>query len=182
MHRSWWAAAVVISGGLLGLAGSAAAHSQEWGAPEVPDATKATTRVEQGRWRWPLSGEQLVLRAFAAPVQPWSAGHRGVDLRAWETEVVAPADGVVRYAGWVVDRPVLSIEHDGVISSFEPVTASVTAGDSVTAGQAVGRVEPGHCAVRCVHMGVRVAGEYRNPLLWLGGVPRAVLLPTRSLE
>lgn len=181
MRQPWITAAVVLCGGLLGLAGSAPAHSQEWGAPATPESTESATRVEQASWRWPVSGERLVVRAFAAPAHPWSAGHRGVDLRAWQEEVVAPADGVVRYAGWVVDRPVLSIEHDGAISSFEPVTASIAAGEPVVAGQVIGRVETGHCAVRCVHMGVRVAGEYRNPLLWLGGVPRAVLLPTRSL-
>ena len=181
MHLSWLAATAVLGIGLLAPAGSAATHSSEWGVPAIADVAGATATVEQGRWHWPVSGARLVVRAFAAPAHPWSAGHRGADLRAWGEEVVAPADGVVRYAGWVVDRPVLSIDHDGAISSFEPVTASVAAGEPVAAGQVIGRVEVGHCAVRCVHMGVRVAGEYRNPLLWLGGVPRAVLLPTRSL-
>jgi len=107
-----------------------------------------------------------------------------VDLASGE-RLLAPAGGVVRYAGWVVDRPVLSIDHGDLVSSYEPVVANVSAGDVVEAGQVIGTVQPGHCAVPCVHMGVRVDGDetaYRNPLLWLGGVPRSVLLPTRSVE
>ncbi len=35
----------------------------------------------------------------------------------------------------------------------------------------------GHCAAGCVHFGVRIDGEYVSPFLFLGGLPRAVLLP-----
>ena len=35
----------------------------------------------------------------------------------------------------------------------------------------------GHTAAGALHFGVRLDGEYINPLLLLGGVPRAVLLP-----
>lgn len=173
---------IVASVALLGgLVESAPVHSEEWAAAAPATLASDAARVELGRWRWPVEGDRQVLRDFVAPVHPWSAGHRGVDLRAWTTELRAPAEGVVRYAGWVVDRPVLSIDHGGAVSSYEPVTASVAIGDEVAAGQPIGTIEPGHCEARCVHLGVRVGGEYRNPLLWLGGVPRSVLLPTRAL-
>jgi hypothetical protein len=35
----------------------------------------------------------------------------------------------------------------------------------------------GHCEGSCIHFGVRLHGEYVSPLLYLAGVPRAVLLP-----
>ena len=73
----------------------------------------------------------------------------------------------------------LSIDHgDGVVSSIEPVVSAVRAGASVGRGDPVGAVGTGgHCDAACVHLGVRVHGEYVSPMLFLGGVPRAVLLP-----
>ena len=133
-------------------------------------------------WSWPTRAAHVVVRPFVAPASDYGAGHRGIDLAAGD-DVLAPADGTVFFAGVVVDRGVLSIDHgDGVISSYEPVTTTLHAGDTVRRGQVIGTIDPGHCAVRCVHFGVRVAGEYVSPLLFLGGAPRAVLLPTRSLD
>lgn len=107
------------------------------------------------------------------------AGHRGVDLGASDGVVLSPADGVVVFVGTVVDRPVLTIDHgDGLVSSFEPVTASVSEGDSLEAGQEVGRIstEP-HCPTLCVHWGVRENGEYVNPLPFVSDRRPSVLLP-----
>jgi murein DD-endopeptidase MepM/ murein hydrolase activator NlpD len=121
-----------------------------------------------------------VTRAFIAPANTYAHGHRGIDLAARTGDpVYAPADGVVSFAGVVVDRPVLSVAHAGdLISSVEPVEALVTAGEHVTAGQRIGLVGAGgHCVGVCVHFGVRLHGHYVSPLLYLGGVPRAVLLP-----
>lgn len=146
----------------------------------------AAAREEAGSpWSWPVPAPHPVLAGFEAPTEVWSPGHRGIDVGAAIGAVVlAPESGVVHYAGVVVDRPVLSIEHPGgVLSSFEPVAATVARGDSVQRGQPVGVVEAGHCAdaIPCVHVGARVDGAYVSPLVFLGGVPRAVLLPTRPL-
>jgi murein DD-endopeptidase MepM/ murein hydrolase activator NlpD len=133
-------------------------------------------------WSWPVAAPHPVVRPFVGPPHPWSPGHRGIDVEATPGAVVlAPDDGVVHFAGVVVDRPVLSIEHaDGVLSSVEPVTAVVVTGDVVTRGQTVGVLDPGHCADQgCLHLGARVDGEYVSPLLFLGGVEPSVLLPTR---
>ena len=133
-------------------------------------------------WAWPVADPIVIARPYVAPATPYGAGHRGVDLHAAEgAEIRSPADGVVHFAGVVVDRPVLSIRHaDGVISSFEPVIAVVAAGDPVQRGQLIGHLEPGHCALPCLHLGARIDGGYVNPLLLLGGLPRSVLLPTRA--
>ena len=93
---------------------------------------------------------------------------------------MAPADGVVHFAGVVVDRPVLSLDHTGgVLSSYEPVTTHLLTGDTVHRGEVIGVVLPGHCAKTCLHLGVRIDGQYVSPLTFLGGIPRSVLLPTR---
>jgi murein DD-endopeptidase MepM/ murein hydrolase activator NlpD len=61
------------------------------------------------------------------------------------------------------------------------VTSDLMAGDTVRTGDEIGQVQRGHCAiVACLHFGVRLGGEYVSPLLMLGGVPRAILVPTRS--
>lgn len=141
------------------------------GAAPIPDAAA---------WAWPIAPPRTVLRPFEAPATPYSAGHRGIDLAAIPgTTILAPAAGIVYFAGRVVDRDVITIEHEGgFLASFEPVLSELAAGDTVTAGQVIGTVDRGgHCANSCLHFGVRLDGEYLSPLMMLGGVPRAVLLP-----
>lgn len=131
-------------------------------------------------WAWPVAAPHPIARPYLAPATPYAAGHRGIDIRsAPDAEVRAPADGVVHFAGVVVDRPVLSIDHGGgVLSSYEPVETVLRKGDAVRRGQVIGTLRAGHCASgACLHFGVRLDGEYVSPLLFLGGQPRAVLLP-----
>ncbi|WP_244285858.1 M23 family metallopeptidase [Cryobacterium zongtaii] len=131
-------------------------------------------------WAWPVGPPRELARPFEAPASRYAAGHRGIDLVAGEGHPVrSPADGVVTFVGRVVDRPVLSIQHgEGLVSSFEPVSATVSEGDRVLAGQVVGVVATGsHCTARCVHFGVRRHGQDISPMLFLGGLARAILLP-----
>ena len=139
----------------------------------------AATFVAQALWAWPVPPPHSLARPFIAPATPYAAGHRGIDIRASAgVEVRAPADGVVHFAGFVVDRPVISIRHaGGVLSSFEPVEPLVATGDRVERGDVVGILLPGHCASPCLHLGARIDGEYVNPLLFLVGLERAVLYP-----
>jgi len=138
--------------------------------------------IVSGSWSWPVDGPHVIVRPYLAPATEYGAGHRGVDV-ASTTVLRAPADGVVHFAGTVVDRGVLSIDHGGgVLSSYEPVETDLHAGDVVHRGDVIGEIRPGHCLAQCVHLGVRVAGESVSPLLYLGGVPRAVLLPTRPID
>lgn len=172
--------ALLLAFALLGptaAAGSAAADA----APALDSAALPKSTAGAGSWAWPVAAPHPVVRPFVAPATPYAAGHRGIDIGAPGTEVLAPADGVVSFAGVVVDRPVLSIRHaGGVVSSYEPVEASVAVGDAVTRGQLIGTLLPGHCAGLCLHFGVRVGGAYVSPLAFLGGIPRSVLLPTRG--
>ena len=123
-----------------------------------------------------------VLALARLPAEPWHAGHRGLDLAAAPGhEVVASAPGVVSFVNVVVDRPVLTIRHDdGALSTVEPVESHLEVGARVSRGQVIGTVSevPGHCAPdTCVHWGVRVAGEYIDPLDVLAGFGPVVLLP-----
>ena len=138
------------------------------------------------RWSWPTPAPHALSRPFLAPATPYGPGHRGIDITSSGTEssgavIRAPADGVVHFAGVVVDRPVLSIRHPGgLLSSYEPVATTLVEGDPVSRGEVIGTLEDGHCSeVLCLHFGVRLDGEYVNPLLLLGGLPRSMLLPTR---
>ena len=133
-------------------------------------------------WSWPTASHAVV-RGFEAPATPYAAGHRGVDVAAGEGEAVrAVDDGVVAFAGTVVDRGVVAIDHAGVRSSVEPVDPAVHAGDAVRRGEVIGHLaEGGPHPPGVLHLGARVrSGDgwaYVSPLLWLGGATRAVLLP-----
>jgi murein DD-endopeptidase MepM/ murein hydrolase activator NlpD len=131
-------------------------------------------------WSWPVPSPHVVVRAYLAPATRYGAGHRGIDIRAaLGTPVTAPDDGTVLFAGRVVDRGVLSIDHGTVRSSFEPVRPLVQPGEHVSRGQVVALVAaPGatHPA-GVLHLGARVRDGYVSPLLFLGGLRRAVLLP-----
>lgn len=152
----------------------AAAAETAWAWPIAPAAAAA------GTWTWPVDPPHAIVRPFIAPPTPYAAGHRGIDIRAPTAVVYAPTAGVVHFAGFVVDRPVLSIRHPGgLITSYEPVSTQLVAGQTVRRGEVIGTVEPGHCAQRCLHFGVRLDGEYVSPLKYLGELPFSVLLPTR---
>jgi murein DD-endopeptidase MepM/ murein hydrolase activator NlpD len=128
-------------------------------------------------WEWP-SDEVRIVAPYAAPAHAYGPGHRGVDIAA-SGELRAPAEGVVAFSGTVVDRGVLTIDHgDGWVLTLEPVASTLPAGASVRPGDVVATASAGgHAAAGSVHLGVRKDGEYVNPLLLFGGVPRAVLLP-----
>ncbi len=136
-------------------------------------------------WAWPLQPRPAVVTPFAAPPKPWLSGHRGIDLATQDGQIIyAPADGVVSFAGTVVDRPVLTITHaNGVRSSFEPVAATVEVGASVGRGQPIGTIAGlGHCRPdSCLHWGVRpgsASDVYVDPLQFILDLRPSVLLPT----
>lgn len=160
-------------------------------APASPPAPAAdgtpVVQVEGAQWAWPLGGAHMVVRPFEAPPHRYGPGHRGADL-AGAGEVLAVADGTVRFRGSVAGRPVISIRHpNGIISTYEPVRSDLSAGDTVRAGQVIGElVMPGdpslsHCApALCLHLGARRGEKYLDPLVLLGARGPSVLLPLGS--
>lgn len=129
-------------------------------------------------WQWPTEGPPLVLRDFEAPQTPWGAGHRGIDLAASSSVIRAPVGGRVSFQGFVADRDVLTITTArGWQVSMEPVWSELSEGEWVRAGEIVGELSPGHCPRACLHLGLRIEGQYRSPRQELGIMQRATLLP-----
>lgn len=127
----------------------------------------------------PPAGNGVVLRPYSPPATEFGRGHRGVDLDAMPDEFVAtPISGVVHFAGYVVNRPVLTIATATILMTFEPVESFLIKGQQVTKGEIVGWVGlGGHCDQYCIHIGVRRTGTrtYLDPIPYLLGIPR--LLP-----
>lgn len=149
----------------------------------VPSASAAAVRsagVSVGLFLPPVAPVR-VLVPFAPPADPYGAGHRGVDLAvAAGAPVRAAGAGRVVYAGQLAGRGVVSIEHpSGLRTTYEPVTATVTAGSSVVAGELIGVLEDGHppCSpATCLHWGAKVGERYLDPMALLTGW-RVRLLP-----
>jgi murein DD-endopeptidase MepM/ murein hydrolase activator NlpD len=132
----------------------------------------AVAAVRAPHWAAPLVGTPAVVQAFDPPARPWLAGHRGVDLAgALDQEVRAAGAGVVIFAGMIVGRGVVSVEHPGGLrTTYEPVTPAVRAGDQVAVASPLGRLEAGHpgCPVAaCLHWGLRRGQVYIDPMLLL---------------
>ncbi|MBO0981459.1 M23 family metallopeptidase [Microbacterium sp. SD291] len=145
-----------------------------------PTNADPATEEEHPVWEWPFAGARDVAVPYRAPAHEYGAGHRGVDVVASpDRSVRAPADGVVAFRGTVVDRPLLTIEHaGGYVSTFEPLSSTLSPGDVVSAGDVIGTVDAGgHAPSGTMHLGVRLDGDYINPMLMFGDVPRAILLP-----
>lgn len=149
-----------------------------------------------GLWSWPVSPGR-VQQGFDPPEQAWSRGHRGIDLVARPGSLIrAIGDGQVAFVGTVAGTPVIAIEHPrtGLRSTYQPVAPLVQSGDTVAAGAPIGylvgpmdapgaserdgaRDSPGgHCAGRCLHLGLRGPDGYVDPLTVLPRSP-AILKP-----
>ncbi len=164
--------AVAVALLLCGAAGAPrpAAPSTEPTGPTEPTEPAGTARTAYAA---PADG--AALRLFDPPAVPWGRGHRGVDLGA-DGPVRSPGAGVVTFAGPVAGRGVVTVTHpDGLRSSLEPVIDAPEVGTAVARGDPLGSVQPGHCAVRCVHWGVRRGDTYVDPLSLLGDVTVVLL-------
>jgi murein DD-endopeptidase MepM/ murein hydrolase activator NlpD len=140
--------------------------------------------VPAARFSWPLAPPHPVLRGFVAPQAPWGPGHRGVDLGGTPGDpVLAVADGTVVFAGHLVDRTLVSVDHpNGLRSTYEPIAPAVSPGQRVHRGDLLGHLQPGHLdcpAAACLHWGIRRGDEYLDPLA-LVTARRIRLLPWPS--
>ncbi|WP_432986744.1 murein hydrolase activator EnvC family protein [Dactylosporangium sp. CA-233914] len=156
------AASVLAAAGSALAAASAALATPRPSAHEAPDEPAADYQA-------PLDGPVTVTRGFEPPSDRYAAGHRGVDLVGVPGQTVRSAGpGKVVFAGMVGGRPVVSVEHPGgVRTTYEPVAASVVAGQAVAAGTPLGTLRPGHpCPDEaCLHWGLRTdQNVYLDPL------------------
>lgn len=164
-------------------AAQVAAEVSAAGLQAVADGDgKSEVRRSRGRWQWPQPGQQRIVARFDAPEQRYGSGHRGIDIAGTASAVRAVEGGTVRFAGSVAGKPVVSIVHaDGLISTYEPVVASVKKGQGVQAGQVIGELVSdsphSHCASTCLHLGARTGEDYIDPEPLLGLRGPSVLYP-----
>lgn len=131
-----------------------------------------------GSWAWPV-GNRRITSGFDLPDTEYSAGHRGIDLPGRVGEPVsAVAPGRVTFAGSVAGVGVVTVDHGGERSTYQPVDPRVSRGDAVDAGDVLGhlRAEGSHCATACLHLGRLDAESYLDPLDRLGSESRVRLV------
>lgn len=126
---------------------------------------------------WPVPGP--VLSVFAAPADPWDAGHRGVDLQVRTGQPVHPmAPGLVTWSGTVAGDTWTSVMHpDGVLTSYGPLQAPLGAplGTPVASDDVIGRARgDAHGTPGRLHVGARLHGRYIDPAGLVADGPRLV--------
>lgn len=130
-------------------------------------------------WVDPTTGETYatsVLRGYDPPTHNWLPGHRGVDLGLEVgDEVRAAGSGTVAFAGHVAGTPTISIQHDEIRTTYQPVHAWVKQGESVQEGEVIGKLGHPFDGYPGLHWGARTGkDQYLNPL--------SLLTPTIRLK
>ena len=119
-------------------------------------------------WVWPLDPRPAVVERFDPPAAPYGPGHRGIDLAgAVGDDVRAVADGTVTYVGHIAGVGIVTIDHGGVESTYQPLDPGIEQGARVAAGETIGTLTDvdSHCFPdACLHLG-RITGDaYLDPL------------------
>ncbi|MCX7444011.1 M23 family metallopeptidase [Corynebacterium sp. P7003] len=140
-------------------------------------AVHGRSAVTADAWVSPATGRAApgrVLRVFAPPEHDWLPGHRGVDLELPHgAPVHAASDGTVFFSGTVAGTGTVSVDHaDGTRTTYQPVTGTVSAGDTVREGQVIGTLGRNPRGWPGVSWGALRDGDYINPL---GLLPRPLI-------
>jgi len=156
-------AAVVLAASSLG--SGRTASSIRSGPERLPVSGPA-----YGTYAWPVLGP--VIRGFEPPPDPYSAGHRGIDIATpFGSPMVAAQDGVVSFAGFVAGSLFISIDHpDGVRTTYSWLSAvGVKKGERVTREQLIGSTGHGHPDISTphLHFGAKIGATYIDPMLLL---------------
>jgi murein DD-endopeptidase MepM/ murein hydrolase activator NlpD len=140
----------------------------------------AATPTTSGTLAWPLRGP--IVRGYEQPANPYASGHRGIDIGApVGTPVKASADGVVHFAGKVAGSLFVSIDHDGGVQTTYSWVSEVDTrkGARVHRGDVIalsGTGHPGSTEPTHLHFGVKLDGDYVDPMRYLGSVDVAQLI------
>ncbi len=128
---------------------------------------------------WPLWPRPDIVRGFEPPATRFGAGHRGVDLLGHTRQAVHTSlAGTVTFASRLAGRGVVVVDHGGIRTTYEPVTAKVHVGDQVARGAVIGTLQraASHCFPRaCLHWGLRRGKAYLDPLVLVGAGPIRLL-------
>ncbi len=129
-------------------------------------ASTAPAAAGDASWSWPVEGvgggPPTVVGQFDAPDSTFGPGHRGIDVATLVgAPVRAVAAGVVTFAGPVAGVDVVTVDHGAERSTYQPVSAAVSTGAWVEAGEVIGAVVVGpfHCGSACLHLGRIGPGE-----------------------
>ena len=127
------------------------------------------TTVADGELCWPLPGHTYISCHFGEVDAFGNAGHRGTDIPAPEgTPILAAHSGTVLVSGWndSYGNQVLLDNGAGLSTRYAHMTAStVTAGETVTAGQVIGYVgSTGDSTGNHLHFEVMQDGVRVNPM------------------
>jgi len=155
---------------LLFVLGPWAAPARSNAPDPQPQALERAAAVPAGTWGWPVTGP--VIRGFDPPTSPFGAGHRGIDIAVpFGTQILAPDAGTVSFAGRVGGELFVTLDHGGGLSSTYSwlSSAAVRTGDAVAREQPIGSTGTGHpgSVVPHLHLGVRLDGQYMDPLAYL---------------
>lgn len=102
---------------------------------------------------------------FRPPEGPYGPGNRGIEYHTDVGDTVrASATGEVSFAGLVAKELYVTLDHGGgVFSSYSYLSRiSVTQGQRVSQGDVIGLT-----GERLLHFGVRVDGEYVDPMTFV---------------
>ena len=128
---------------------------------------------------WPLTPRPAGGAGVRPSQQAWGAGHRGVDLLGRPGQRVRTSlRGTVTFAASLAGRGVVVVDHGGIRTTYEPVTASVAVGERVAGGDQIGTLERmrSHCApAACLHWGLLRGRTYLDPLTLVGAGPVRLL-------
>jgi murein DD-endopeptidase MepM/ murein hydrolase activator NlpD len=145
----------------------------------MPPTQAATDPAPARDGVWPLAPRPPVASRFDPPASRWGAGHRGVDLQGRAGQGVRTAlAGTVTFAATLAGRGVVVVDHGGVRTTYEPVSASVHVGQHVGRGARIGTLQraSSHCFPgACLHWGLLRGETYLDPLTLVGGGPIRLL-------
>ena len=114
----------------------------------------------------PIPGAQQV-KDFDLPINAFSSGHRGVDyLSTFNSPVMAAADGVITHAGLIANRWTITVTHNNLRTTYEPVKPIIIFGEFVKQGQIIGYLQQtgSHCFPEsCLHFGLKEGKAYLIP-------------------
>ncbi len=136
--------------------------------PESAATSTATPAEAVPVGVWPLRPAPEVVHYFDPPADPWGSGHRGADLAGSVGQAVHSAlPGTVAFVGYVAGKPVITIEHGGTRTTYEPVVSTLSVGTAVDAGSRLGALDLAfsHCfPAACLHWGWLRGRVYLDPL------------------
>ena len=142
-------------------------------------ANAATDPAPAREGVWPLVPRPAIASKFDPPASRWGAGHRGVDLAGRAGQSVRTSlPGTVTFAATLAGRGVVVVDHGGVRTTYEPVSASVHVGEQVGSGARIGTLQraSSHCFPQaCLHWGLLQGETYLDPLTLVGAGPIRLL-------